>query len=57
MGCMNGQQQQRIQQKRNKKILIVDDETDIALTLKLALESGGFEVETFYVPDLALASF
>lgn len=62
---MNGQQQQHGQQaisstkqKRKKKILIVDDEADIALVFKLALENdGGFEVDTFCQPDLALKSF
>jgi len=38
--------------------LVVDDEADIALTFKLALENeGGLEVDTFYEPQLALTSF
>lgn len=31
---------------RNKTILIVDDDPDILLTLKLALEKAGYRVET-----------
>ena len=31
----------------NKKILLVDDEADIALALSLGLESNGFSVDTF----------
>ena len=59
---MNGQQQQQgissTKQKRKKRILIVDDEADIAFVFKLALEyDGGFEVDTFYQPEIALTSF
>jgi DNA-binding response OmpR family regulator len=39
------------------KILIVDDEPDINLTLKVALEDGGFKVDTFNDPMLALENF
>ena len=38
-------------------ILIVDDEPDINLTLKVALEDGGFKVDTFNDPMLALENF
>jgi DNA-binding response OmpR family regulator len=31
----------------SKRILVVDDEADINLTLKLALEEEGFQVDTF----------
>jgi DNA-binding response OmpR family regulator len=37
-----------------KKILIVDDETDVCLTLKVVLEGNGFKVDTFVDPTLAL---
>jgi DNA-binding response OmpR family regulator len=38
--------------------LVVDDEPDIALTFKLALEhDAGFDVDTFYESYLALSSF
>ena len=39
------------------KILVVDDEPDINLTLKVALEDGGFRVDTFNDPMLALENF
>src|SRR5690242_4318315 len=39
------------------KILIVDDEPDINLTLKVALEDRGFKVDTFNDPMRALENF
>jgi two-component system, OmpR family, response regulator ChvI len=36
---------------------IVDDETDVCLTLKVVLESNGFKVYTFIDPTLALENF
>ena len=39
------------------KILIVDDEPDINLSLKVALEAGGFKVDTFDDPMMALENF
>ena len=45
-------------EKNNKKtILIVDDETDVCLTLKVVLEGNGFKVDTFVDPTLALENF
>ena len=42
----------------NKRVLIVDDEPDINLAVKLALEEkNGFEVDTFTDPFLALENF
>ena len=41
-----------------KRILIIDDETDITIALKKALTDNGFEqVDTFNDPLLALKSF
>ena len=40
-----------------KKILIVDDEPDICLTLANVLEGDGFVVDTFDDPLLALENF
>jgi DNA-binding NtrC family response regulator len=41
-----------------KRILIVDDEPDITLTFKIALESNGsYEVYTFNEPLKALSNF
>ena len=41
----------------NIKILLVDDEADIALALSLGLESNGFSVDTFTSSLTALANF
>jgi DNA-binding response OmpR family regulator len=40
-----------------KKILLVDDEHDITITLHTILEKGGFEVVSLNDPILALQSF
>jgi DNA-binding response OmpR family regulator len=40
-----------------KKILIVDDEADVTLSLKIVLEKYGFSVDTFTNPAVALKSF
>ena len=41
-----------------RRILAVDDEPDITLTVKAGLEASGlFEVDTFNDPELALSSF
>jgi CheY-like chemotaxis protein len=41
-----------------KRILVVDDEPDVTLTLKPGLEIVGlFDVDTFNDPELALKSF
>jgi DNA-binding response OmpR family regulator len=41
-----------------RRILVVDDNPDITLTVKTGLEANGlFEVDTFNDPELALSSF
>ena len=41
-----------------RRILVVDDDPDITLTVKIALEDIGlFQVNTFNDPELALSSF
>jgi CheY-like chemotaxis protein len=40
-----------------KKILVVDDEPDITLTLKTVLENNGYAVDTFNDPVIALDNF
>jgi DNA-binding response OmpR family regulator len=40
-----------------KRILIIDDEPDVALTLKVVLEDNGFEVNSFTDSLLALKHF
>jgi DNA-binding response OmpR family regulator len=41
----------------NKKVLLVDDEPDLNLTLKMVLEENGFKVDSFTDPLLALENF
>lgn len=40
-----------------KRVFVVDDEADVALTLKLVLEKYGFSVDAFTDPAIALKSF
>ena len=42
---------------KNKKILIVDNEQDINLSLEILLEENGFEVDAFDDPVIALEYF
>jgi DNA-binding response OmpR family regulator len=46
-----------IKKKDKQKILIVDDEPDITIALKMYLELQGFHVDTFTDPANALAHF
>ena len=49
---------QQSTQKLKKRILAVDDEPDVTLTLKLSLEETGlFDVDAFNDPELALSHF
>ena len=41
----------------NNRILLVDNEPDIALGFEMGLEDNGFEVDSFNDPILALSSF
>ena len=40
-----------------KTVLIVDDEADVKLALKIALEENGFKVDAFDDPIIALDNF
>jgi DNA-binding response OmpR family regulator len=40
-----------------KRILIVDDEPDVGLTLKIVLEKYGFVADCFVDPSIALKNF
>ena len=40
-----------------RKILIIDDESDITLTLGKGLEKGGYDVDAFNDPLVALSNF
>ena len=41
----------------NKRVLLVDDEPDLNLTLKMILEQNGFKVDSFTDPLVALENF
>ena len=53
----NLQQQLVKKQKGTKRILVVDDEHDTNLTLKVVLEESGFKVDSFKDPLAALRNF
>jgi DNA-binding response OmpR family regulator len=42
---------------RGKRIMVVDDESDLTLFYKMSLEFHGFEVDTFNDPRKALSNF
>jgi two-component system, OmpR family, response regulator ChvI len=42
---------------KKKRILLVDDEHDIALAFKISLENNGFAVDAFNDPEEALSNF
>ena len=46
-----------ITQTNTKRILIVDDEPDIGLVLKMVLENNGYIVDYYYNPIIALDEF
>jgi DNA-binding response OmpR family regulator len=41
----------------NMRVLIVDDESDVNLAIKMILEDNGFKVDSFTDPVLALENF
>src|SRR6266487_594788 len=41
----------------NKRVLIIDDEPDIILTLRIALEQSGFRTDSYSVSILAYKNF
>jgi DNA-binding response OmpR family regulator len=43
--------------KKNKRILLVDDEQDVIYALKKVLENSGFVVDSYNDPTLALSNF
>ena len=42
---------------RRRRILLIDDDPDITLTLKTVLEDNGYTVDTFNDPVIALENF
>ena len=47
----------KMNKEKKRKILVVDDEPDNAFVFTMSLEDGGFEVDTFTDPSLALSTF
>jgi DNA-binding response OmpR family regulator len=47
--------QQQVQ--KNKRILLVDDEHDVSLTVRMVLEENGFKVDSFTDASQALENF
>jgi two-component system, OmpR family, response regulator ChvI len=43
--------------RKEKKILLVDDDPDITIVFKLALEDADFIVDTYQDPTVALSNF
>ena len=43
--------------ERPRRILVVDDDTDVVSTFKMILEMNGFEVDAYTSPTLALSNF
>jgi CheY-like chemotaxis protein len=43
--------------KKNKRILLIDDEPDVIYTTRKVLEINGFMVESYTDPTLALSNF
>ncbi|MDQ4074417.1 MAG: response regulator [Thermoproteota archaeon] len=53
----NGRGRSNNKSNKKAKILLVDDEPDVAFALKLGLEQNGFKVDIFTDAELALSSF
>jgi DNA-binding response OmpR family regulator len=49
--------QKQPEQQEQKKILVVDDEADLTMLCRLALEYHGFKVNTFNDPQEALSNY
>ena len=47
----------KVVKEKKKKILVVDDEPDNTSVFSMGLEDGGFEVDAFIDPILALSNF
>jgi DNA-binding response OmpR family regulator len=43
--------------KKNKRVLLVDDEQGVTYTVKIVLENNGFLVDSYNDPTLALSNF
>jgi CheY-like chemotaxis protein len=58
IGTERESNQQQIQKNKTRKmVLVVDDEYDVSLTMKLVLEENGFKVDSFTDASEALENF
>ena len=55
--AISRQQESNQQRQKDKRVLVVDDEYDISLTIKLVLEENGFKVDSFNDASQALENF
>jgi DNA-binding response OmpR family regulator len=46
-----------VMKKRQRRILIIDDEPDLTFVFKMGLEDNGFVVDTFNDPQQAISNF
>jgi len=54
----NTMKRESIQQvQKNKRILLVDDERDLNVAIRIVLEENGFKVDSFTDPSQALENF
>ena len=53
----NNDEEALASQGTKRRILVIDDEPDITTILQIGLEEGGFDVDAFTDPKLALSSF
>ncbi len=44
-------------EQQQKRIIIIDDDPDITITLSISLEDNGFRVDTYTDPVLAFENF
>ena len=49
--------QQKVQANKRKRILLVDDEYDVNLAMKVVLDENGFKVDSYTDPSEALENF
>jgi DNA-binding response OmpR family regulator len=55
--AISRQQESNQQAQKDKRVLVVDDEYDISLTIKVVLEENGFKVDSFTDASEVLKNF